>query len=115
MSEAAERSATRHFREARDLLLQLRTDSPEAYRRFQWPALSDFNWALDWFDVIAHDNARTALRGDPYKRIRRLEFSELPKTLSGKIRRVDLRKREEALYRDAAARPEGEFRDEDFR
>ena len=27
----------------------------------------------------------------PYKRIRRLEFSELPKTISGKIRRVQLR------------------------
>ena len=27
----------------------------------------------------------------PYKRIRRLEFAELPKTISGKIRRVELR------------------------
>jgi acetyl-CoA synthetase len=32
----------------------------------------------------------------PYKRIRRLEFAELPKTISGKIRRVELRKKEEA-------------------
>ena len=30
----------------------------------------------------------------PYKRIRRLEFAVLPKTISGKIRRVELRKRE---------------------
>jgi acetyl-CoA synthetase len=30
----------------------------------------------------------------PYKRIRRLEFAALPKTISGKIRRVELRKRE---------------------
>ena len=30
----------------------------------------------------------------PYKRIRRLEFSELPKTISGKIRRVELRGQE---------------------
>ena len=30
-------------------------------------------------------------RVSPYKRIRRLEFAELPKTISGKIRRVDLR------------------------
>ncbi|BBH68249.1 acetyl-CoA synthetase [Actinoplanes sp. OR16] len=29
----------------------------------------------------------------PYKRIRRLEFAELPKTISGKIRRVELRDR----------------------
>ncbi|MGO1756021.1 MAG: AMP-binding protein [Brevibacterium aurantiacum] len=34
----------------------------------------------------------------PYKRIRRLEFSELPKTISGKIRRVELRAREDQLH-----------------
>lgn len=33
-----------------------------------------------------------------YKRIRRLEFSELPKTISGKIRRVELRANEEVLH-----------------
>ena len=32
-------------------------------------------------------------RLSPYKRIRIIEFSELPKTISGKIRRVELRKR----------------------
>lgn len=32
----------------------------------------------------------------PYKRIRRLQFCELPKTISGKIRRVELRRAEEA-------------------
>lgn len=46
----------------------------------------------------------------PYKRIRRLEFAELPKTISGKIRRVELRGREN----DADERPVGEFREEDF-
>jgi acetyl-CoA synthetase len=30
----------------------------------------------------------------PYKRIRRIEFADLPKTISGKIRRVELRTRE---------------------
>lgn len=34
----------------------------------------------------------------PYKRIRRLEFFDLPKTVSGKIRRVDLRKREGEIH-----------------
>ncbi|WP_315914462.1 AMP-binding protein [Arthrobacter sp. lap29] len=33
-----------------------------------------------------------------YKRIRRLEFSELPKTISGKIRRVELRANEESRH-----------------
>jgi acetyl-CoA synthetase len=32
----------------------------------------------------------------PYKRVRRLEFRELPKTISGKIRRAQLRKEEQA-------------------
>jgi acetyl-CoA synthetase len=52
----------------------------------------------------------------PHKRIRRLEFADLPKTISGKIRRVDLRGRETALYAEAAdaGRPAGEWRDDDF-
>lgn len=33
----------------------------------------------------------------PYKRIRRLEFAELPKTVSGKIRRVELRARQSGV------------------
>ncbi|MEU4426378.1 AMP-binding protein [Actinoplanes sp. NPDC024001] len=42
----------------------------------------------------------------PYKRVRRIEFTALPKTISGKIRRVELREREEA-----GACP-GEFRED---
>ncbi|WP_410479309.1 AMP-binding protein [Pseudonocardia sp. H11422] len=49
-----------------------------------------------------------------YKRIRRLEFTELPKTISGKIRRVELRKREAEIDAGPGARPPGEFRDDDF-
>ena len=33
-----------------------------------------------------------------YKRVRRIEFAELPKTISGKIRRVELRGREEVTH-----------------
>jgi acetyl-CoA synthetase len=44
-----------------------------------------------------------------YKRIRLIEFAELPKTISGKIRRVDLRRQEEGRRE----RREGEFREED--
>jgi len=36
----------------------------------------------------------------PYKRIRRLEFCELPKTVSGKIRRAQLRKEEQSRPAD---------------
>ena len=49
----------------------------------------------------------------PYKRIRRLQFSELPKTISGKIRRVELR-REEQVRAAAGNREAAEFREEDF-
>jgi acetyl-CoA synthetase len=48
----------------------------------------------------------------PYKRIRRLEFYELPKTISGKIRRVDLRAVEK--MRESDARRPMEFWEEDF-
>jgi acetyl-CoA synthetase len=49
----------------------------------------------------------------PYKRIRRIEFRELPKTISGKIRRVELRKQEAA--RDEPGRLGGvEFREDEF-
>ncbi|MEU9629113.1 AMP-binding protein [Streptomyces luteogriseus] len=54
-------SATQMFREARDFLLEHRDDYPTAYAGFRWPRPEYFNWALDWFDVIAHGNARTAL------------------------------------------------------
>ena len=53
----------------------------------------------------------------PYKRIRRLEFAELPKTISGKIRRVELRAQEaQRLGAGAApgARADGEFWEEDL-
>jgi acetyl-CoA synthetase len=50
-----------------------------------------------------------------YKRIRRLEFAELPKTISGKIRRVDLRAREAGLREQSAqTRAENEYWEEDF-
>jgi acetyl-CoA synthetase len=49
----------------------------------------------------------------PYKRVRRIEFSELPKTISGKIRRVELRQIEEARAKAGTREPE-EFREEDF-
>ncbi|GAA4858103.1 AMP-binding protein [Saccharopolyspora rosea] len=48
----------------------------------------------------------------PYKRVRRLEFAELPKTISGKIRRVELRRREEAAHADDGA--VREFTEADF-
>jgi len=61
------------------------------------------------------DTARSILYArdhlPPYLRVRRLEFSELPKTISGKIRRVELRAREEE---NAQVRLDAEWRDDQF-
>jgi acetyl-CoA synthetase len=54
--------------------------------------------------ILAHCREHLA----PYKRVRRVEFADLPKTISGKIRRVELR----GLEGDER-RPE-EFREDDF-
>lgn len=54
-------AGTDAFRAARDFLLAHREDYATAYEKFQWPQLTQFNWALDWFDVIADGNDRTAL------------------------------------------------------
>jgi acetyl-CoA synthetase len=56
-------------------------------------------------------HSRTVL--SPYKRVRRLEFVDLPKTISGKIRRVQLRTAE-AEQVAQGSRAEAEFREEDF-
>src|SRR5579875_974292 len=62
MTETAEmRTSTEAFRAARDFLLQRRTDYESAYRDFTWPQFDEFNWALNWFDVIARDNQKPAL------------------------------------------------------
>src|SRR5699024_8127579 len=49
-----------------------------------------------------------------YKRVRRLEFAELLKTISGKIRRVELRGRERELHPDTESIPAGEYTDTEF-
>ena len=58
------------------------------------------------YDVLRYARTRLA----PFQRVRRLEFFELPKTISGKIRRVELRARE---VEHAEVRLAGEYRDDD--
>jgi acetyl-CoA synthetase len=60
--------------------------------------------------ILQHLHTRLA----PFKRIRRIEFvTELPKTISGKIRRVQLRRLEHEDNRVDPLRGK-EFREEDF-
>ncbi|PWI14540.1 AMP-dependent synthetase [Streptomyces sp. Act143] len=69
---------TELFRGARDFLLAHREDYATAYEGFAWPRPERFNWALDWFDVIAHGNAATALHiVEEDGRETRLSFAEL--------------------------------------
>jgi acetyl-CoA synthetase len=59
--------------------------------------------------IFQHIRSRLA----PFKRVRRLEFDNLPKTISGKIRRVELRRKEQSRAA-AGTREAAEFREEDF-
>jgi acetyl-CoA synthetase len=59
--------------------------------------------------IFRHCRAAVA----PFKRVRRLEFADLPKTISGKIRRVELR-RAEAANRQGGQRGALEFWEDDF-
>jgi acetyl-CoA synthetase len=54
-------TATDTFRQARDYLLAHAEDYATARTGFAWPQLDEFNWALDWFDVIAEGNDNPAL------------------------------------------------------
>ncbi|MFI8962457.1 acyl-CoA synthetase [Streptomyces sp. NPDC053493] len=54
-------AAHEEYRAARDLLLRLRGDREAATAAFRWPRARHFNWALEWFDVVAEGNERTAL------------------------------------------------------
>jgi acetyl-CoA synthetase len=50
------------YRAARDHLVTVISDYDKAVDTFAWPQLTGtFNWATDWFDVIASGNDRTAL------------------------------------------------------
>ena len=65
----------------------LRLSVPKAFITLRAGQRPDLEMAKALF---AFSRSRLA----PYKRIRRIEFTELPKTLSGKIRRVELRRKE---------------------
>src|SRR4051794_14249451 len=48
-------------RALRDLLLEQREDYEGARAAFTWPELTEFNWALDWFDPFALGNSQPGL------------------------------------------------------
>jgi acetyl-CoA synthetase len=84
----------------------MRLAVPKAYLALTAGHAPDRATALS---IFRHCRAALA----PFKRVRRIEFAELPKTISGKIRRVELRRTEAANRRDDKRAPL-EFREEDF-
>jgi acetyl-CoA synthetase len=85
----------------------LRLAVPKAFVALSGGLPPDRETALS---IFRHVRAHLA----PYKRVRRLEFADLPKTISGKIRRVELRGAETARRTAGAPRQTGEFWEEDF-
>ena len=56
-------AATQTIREMRDLLFAHATDYAGARDGFAWPEVTEFNFALEWFDVVATENpARPAVQ-----------------------------------------------------
>jgi len=84
----------------------MRLAIPKAYVSLVAGATPDRATALS---IFQHMRGRLS----PFKRVRRLEFSDLPKTISGKIRRVELRRTEEDRA-SVGTRDDREFREEDF-
>jgi acetyl-CoA synthetase len=85
---------------------KVRHTAPKAFVMLRSGAAGDRDAALALFRFVRERLA-------PYQRVRRLEFAELPKTISGKIRRVELRKLEEERAR-TGERGAAEFRVEEF-
>ncbi|KFF61011.1 AMP-dependent synthetase [Cryobacterium sp. MLB-32] len=61
-TSASTTTSTENYRAARDQLLRLREGHVQASAEFVWPDVGpNFNWAVDWFDVIARGNDQIAL------------------------------------------------------
>ncbi len=95
-------SPTLAFRSARDLLLRHREDYAAARAEFSWPQLTAFNWALDWFDVIAAEHPeRDALRivadGDAAARMSYAALAERSSQVANWLRGLGARRGDRLL------------------
>ncbi len=92
---------TRAFVEARDVLIANREDYARAYAEFRWPALDQFNWALDYFDVQAKDNDRLALwlvdEGGAEARLTFAQLSERSNRVANFLRQCGVRRGDRVL------------------
>jgi len=84
----------------------MRLSVPKAFCVLRGDATPSRDVALEIFRFVRE-------RLPAYKRVRRLEFAELPKTISGKIRRVELRVLEQRRQA-SGERGQLEFREDEF-
>jgi len=89
------------FLAARDFLIRHREDYDTAYRDFQWPKLDRFNWALDYFDVMARGNERQALwlvdDGAGETKLSFAQLSERSNRVANAFRRLGVRRGDRIL------------------
>ena len=89
------------FLAARDFLIRHREDYDIAYRDFRWPKFDRFNWALDYFDVMARGNERPALwltdEGGGEIKLSFAELSERSNRIANELRRLGVRRGDRIL------------------
>jgi len=89
------------FLAARDFLLHHREDYATAYRDFRWPKLDRFNWALDYFDLMARDNGQVALwlvdEGAGETKLTFAELSERSNRVANAFRRLGVQRGDRVL------------------
>ena len=89
------------FFQARNFLLAHRSDYTAAYRDFRWPKFTHFNWALDYFDVVAEGNPATALwildEGGEEHRFSFAELSAWSNRVANFLREVGVRRGDRIL------------------
>src|SRR6204780_2544504 len=89
------------FVAARDFLLRHREDYAAAYRDFRWPKLDRFNWALDYFDVMARDNGQVALwlvdEGAGETKLTFAQLSERSNRVANAFRRLGVQRGDRVL------------------
>ena len=94
-------NATESFLRARDFLIENGRDYDRARAGFRWPELTEFNWAYDYFDVLARGNELEALRvvGDDGRETRRTfaALSDTSSRVAAFLRRVGLRRGDRVL------------------